>query len=65
MPAPAENCATCLKPQHLCVCDAIEPIDNRIAVVILEHPQEKREVLGTAQITRLMLNNATVRVGLS
>ncbi|WP_051341662.1 tRNA-uridine aminocarboxypropyltransferase [Azospirillum halopraeferens] len=65
MSIPAETCATCLKPQHLCVCEAIDPVDNRIAVVILEHPQEKREVLGTAQITRLQLKNATVRVGLS
>ncbi|MGQ9366876.1 tRNA-uridine aminocarboxypropyltransferase [Azospirillum sp. ST 5-10] len=65
MPIPAEICANCLKPQHLCVCEAIDPIDNRIGVVILEHPQEKREILGTAQIARLQLRNAVVKVGLS
>jgi DTW domain-containing protein YfiP len=61
----AENCANCLKPEHLCVCEAVEPVDNRICVVILEHPQEKREVLGTAPIAKLQFKNSVVRVGLS
>lgn len=61
----AENCATCLKPQHLCVCEAVAPVDNRVCVVILEHPQEKREILGTAPIAALQFRNVAVRVGLS
>jgi len=61
----APPCENCLKPQHLCVCEAVDPVDNRICVVILEHPQEKREVLGTAPIAKLQLKNAVVRVGLS
>lgn len=61
----AQNCATCLKPEHLCVCEAVDPVDNRIQVVILEHPQEKREILGTAPIAALQFRNAVVRVGLS
>jgi DTW domain-containing protein YfiP len=65
MSVPAQSCATCLKPQHLCVCEAVEPIDNRVFVLILEHPQEKRETLGTAQLTHLQLKNSMVRVGLS
>ncbi len=65
MHSAAENCANCLKPEHLCVCEAVEPVDNRICVVILEHPQEKREILGTAPIAKLQFKNAVVRVGLS
>ncbi|NYZ17263.1 DTW domain-containing protein [Azospirillum sp. RWY-5-1] len=61
----AQICATCLKPEHLCVCDAIEPVDNRVFVLILQHPQEKRELLGTAQIAHLQLRNSAVRIGLS
>lgn len=61
----APSCANCLKPEHLCICEAVEPVDNAICVVILEHPQEKREVLGTAPIARLQFRNAVVRVGLS
>ena len=29
----------------------VEPIDNRLFVLILQHPQEKREVLATAAAT--------------
>ncbi len=61
----AESCPTCLKPAHLCVCEAVSPVDNRVFVLILQHPQEKREALGTAQIAHLQLRNSLVRVGLS
>ncbi|HMD63009.1 MAG TPA: tRNA-uridine aminocarboxypropyltransferase [Stellaceae bacterium] len=42
-----------------------EPIDNRFFVLILQHPQEKKEVLATAAVTRAMLNRAELVVGLS
>jgi DTW domain-containing protein YfiP len=42
-----------------------EPIDNRIFVLILQHPREKREALATAAATRAMLNRAELAVGLS
>ena len=29
----------------------VEPIDNRLFVLVLQHPQEKREVLATAAAT--------------
>ncbi len=61
----AEPCPTCLKPQHLCVCEAVEPIDNQIFLLILQHPQEKRETLGTAQIAHLQFKNSALKVGLS
>jgi len=61
----AQICATCQKPEHLCVCEAVDPVDNKIQVVILEHPQEKREILGTAPIAGLTFRNVVVRVGLS
>jgi DTW domain-containing protein len=42
-----------------------EAIDNRIFVLILQHPREKREALATAAITRAMLSRAELVVGLS
>jgi DTW domain-containing protein len=42
-----------------------EAIDNRIFVLILQHPREKREALATAAATRAMLNRAELAVGLS
>ncbi|WP_207455238.1 tRNA-uridine aminocarboxypropyltransferase [Azospirillum sp. SYSU D00513] len=61
----AETCPTCLKPAHLCICEAVEPIDNRVFLLILQHPQEKREALGTAQIAHLQFRNSALKVGLS
>jgi DTW domain-containing protein YfiP len=63
---PAEgNCPRCGKPRELCVCAIIAPIDNRIAALILQHPQEQDAALGTARLTALHLKRATLRIGLS
>jgi len=43
----------------------VEPIDNRVFVLILQHPQEKREPLGTAAPTVAALRRAALAVGLS
>jgi DTW domain-containing protein len=61
----AAECSRCGKPTTLCVCDGIEPIDNRIALLILQHPQEQDRELGTARLTVLHLKHAMMKVGLS
>jgi DTW domain-containing protein YfiP len=61
---PAE-CLRCRKDAALCICDTIVPIDNRIFVLVLQHPQEQDRELGTARLTALHFTNATVKVGLS
>ncbi|WP_247871862.1 tRNA-uridine aminocarboxypropyltransferase [Azospirillum sp. TSO35-2] len=43
----------------------MQPIDNGVFLLILQHPQEKRENLGTAQIAHLQFANSMVKVGLS
>ncbi len=43
----------------------IEPIDNRLFVLILQHPQEKREAPATAAATCAALRRAALVVGLS
>ncbi len=42
-----------------------EPIDNRIFVLILQHPQEKGELFGTAAATIAALRRSALVVGLS
>ncbi len=67
-PAAAEvtpDCPRCLKPLPLCICDSVTPIDNRISLLILQHPQEQDRALGTARLTALHFKNAVVRIGLS
>src|SRR5438034_10013705 len=59
------ECPRCGKPITLCVCADIAPIDNRIELLILQHPQEQDRWLGTAQLTALHFKRATLKVGLS
>ncbi len=59
------ECPRCHKPPALCVCDTIVPLDNRIQVLILQHPQEQDRVLGTARLTTLHFRHAILKVGLS
>jgi len=42
-----------------------EPIDNQLFVLVLQHPQEKREVLATAAAACAALRRAALVVGLS
>jgi DTW domain-containing protein len=75
MPAPSEaphlaadaipDCPRCLKPVPLCVCDSITPVETRISLLILQHPQEQDRALGTARLAALHFKNAVVKIGLS
>ncbi len=65
MPEPIPECSRCQKPEPLCVCDSVTPIDNRLSLLILQHPQEQDRALGTARLTALHFKDAVIRVGLS
>ena len=58
-------CPHCAKPLALCVCEAVGPVENRVAVLVLQHPQEQDRLLGTARLAAQQLSNATFRIGLS
>lgn len=57
-------CPRCQR-EELCVCAAIAPLETRLEVLILQHPQEPDRELGSARIAALALPRATLRVGLS
>jgi len=59
------DCPRCLKPLPLCICDSVTPIQNRISLLILQHPQEQDRALGTARLAALHFANATFKIGLS
>jgi len=61
----SEECPRCGKPHSLCVCSAVKPLANRIELLILQHPQEQDRALGTARLTVLHLQRATLKIGLS
>src|SRR5436305_9625279 len=59
------DCPNCHKPLPLCICDSITPIENRISLLILQHPQEQDRALGTARLLALHFKNAVLKIGLS
>src|ERR1700760_4467523 len=62
---PIAECPHCQKPVPLCICDSVTPIDNRIALLILQHPQEQDRALGTGGLTAMHFENAVLKIGLS
>jgi DTW domain-containing protein YfiP len=59
------DCSHCQKPMPLCICDSITPIENRISLLILQHPQEQDRALGTARLATLHFKDAVLKIGLS
>ncbi|KAA0073345.1 tRNA-uridine aminocarboxypropyltransferase [Tardiphaga sp. P9-11] len=59
------ECPHCHKPMPLCICDSITPIDNKIELLILQHPQEQDAALATARVAAQHFKKATVKIGLS
>jgi DTW domain-containing protein YfiP len=62
---PATECPHCGKPAALCVCDTVTPIDNKVFVLILQHPQEQDRALATARLTVRHFKQAQLAIGLS
>lgn len=59
------DCPQCGKPLPLCICDSVTPIESRISLLILQHPQEQDRTLGTARLTAMHFKDAVVKIGLS
>lgn len=59
------SCSVCHRPQVACVCDRILTYPTERRVLILQHPQERDAVLGSAQILAACLPKAKIVVGLS
>jgi DTW domain-containing protein YfiP len=59
------SCDLCHRPTVACVCDRIVSYPTERRVLILQHPQERDAVLGSAQIVEASLPKAKIVVGLS
>ena len=57
------RCARCDLPLATCVCALVERVDNRIDVLVLQHPLEVREAKGSARLLGLCLARCRVVVG--
>ncbi len=62
---PPERCSHCLKQKPYCICKFVSPTKTKTHLLILQHPQEQDEELGTARLAHLSLPNSTLRIGLS
>lgn len=60
-----EACPKCHRDKEACLCAKVPVFENRIHVIILQHPQEQYKRLNSAWLTGIMLKNSDVRVGLS
>ena len=57
-------CPRCGRPSPRgCVCEFVRPVDNRVAVLVLQHPDEVDEPKGTARLLALSLARCRVVVG--
>ena len=63
--AATPDCSHCRKPMPLCVCGGVKPIESRLGLLILQHPQEQDRALGTAGLTAMHFAKAVLKIGLS
>ena len=47
------------------MCEGIARIDNKVSLIVLQHPQEQDRELGTARLTVLHFKDAMLKIGLS
>ncbi|RME71116.1 MAG: DTW domain-containing protein [Planctomycetota bacterium] len=59
------RCARCEKPAVACVCDRVTPLPTSRRVLILRHPQEPGEDVGSGATAAVALERAVLRTGLS
>lgn len=60
---PRAICARCRRPEIVCYCAHITPIETATHVVLLQHPRERDVPIGTARMASLCLPNSEIHVG--
>ncbi len=64
MLSPRPSCVRCRKALTTCYCAEIEPVDSESLFVLLQHPKETRNRIGTARLAHLALPNSRLLVGI-
>ncbi|MCK5894319.1 MAG: DTW domain-containing protein [Endozoicomonadaceae bacterium] len=55
-------CSHCLRPEKVCFCRGLKTSQAPVDLLILQHPNESRHALNTAEIVRLSVSNAEIFV---
>ena len=58
-PVPRLVCARCQLPMTACLCRWVTPTDNRVPVLVLQHPAEAQQTKGSARLLGLSLACST------
>src|SRR5690625_3808174 len=56
------TCSQCAQPQVRCICPWVQPVKNRVPVLILQHPKEAGSAKNTARLLHLSLTNIALNV---
>lgn len=65
IPADEPRCPCGQRPVDLCLCPELKPARTRLALLVLQHPQEQDVELGTARLLTGQVEGAVLRIGLS
>ena len=57
------TCADCQRPLRTCLCTWIRATDNRLPLLVLQHPHEVGHAKGSASLLRLSLQRCQLEVG--
>ncbi|WKB55518.1 tRNA-uridine aminocarboxypropyltransferase [Eleftheria terrae] len=56
-------CPHCLRPASACICHCVVEVDNRVDVLILQHPLEQHHAKGSGRLLHLCLRRSRLLVG--
>lgn len=57
-------CLRCLRSQKTCYCKRVRPFHSRFQFVLLQHPREYRNSIGTARMVHHCIKNSQLIVGM-
>lgn len=60
-----QACQQCHRLKSECICEKVISYENKLKIVILQHPQEQYKKLNSACLSKLILKNSKIFVGLS
>lgn len=60
-----QACNNCFRFKSECFCKKVITFNNKLSVIILQHPQEQYKKLNSAWLSHLILNKSKIFVGLS
>ncbi len=56
-------CRRCLRPEVTCYCSEVRPLRSRFQFILLQHPLEHRNCIGTARMAHHCLENSKLILG--